>query len=170
MVCIKGFIIFSQDLTNRQAGSQLGCAEPKSGASAPRKGWEQRCLGCQRPVETCSSNQGNFMLEPAQHDELLPNNWLLKGPGNSGAPLGAGAAWVTFSCCPFVLNIPSTNVTFVVKRETHRLKPTCPALRTLTAGGAQKPPHHSSSLQPYVCTVPSGVTSLAHNAMLALYT
>lgn len=141
MVCIKGFIIFNQGLKNRQGGSQLGCAEPKSGASALRKGWEQRCLGCQRPVETCSGNQGNFLLEPAQRDELLPNNWLLKGPGNSAAPPGAGAAWVTFSHCPFVLNVPSVSFTIVVELESHRLKPTCPAQGTLTPGGALRSLH-----------------------------
>jgi len=76
MVSIAGFIIFSQGITNRQVRSHLGYTKPRSGAPAPRKGWEQRCLGCQRPVGTCSSNQGDFVLEPAQQDELLPNNWV----------------------------------------------------------------------------------------------
>lgn len=88
-----------------------------------------------------SSNQGNFMLEPAQDDELLPNNWLLKGPDNSAAPLGAGAAWLTLSCCLFGLIIPNMNVTIVVKWETHRLKAMCPAQHTLTFSGALKGLH-----------------------------
>lgn len=105
--------------TSGLGGVELGCTETKSGASAPRKGWEQRCLGCQRPLETYSSNQGNFTLEPAQNDELLPNSCLLKGPGNSAALLGAGAAWVPFNVCPFVLNVPTMNIAIVVKQETH---------------------------------------------------
>lgn len=152
MVCIKAFIVFSQGLTNRPGGSQLGCAEVKSGAFSQRKGWEQRCLGCQRPVETCSSNQGNFTPEPARHDELLPNNWLLKGPGNSAASLGTGAVWVTSRQCPFVLNIPSMNFTFVVKQETHCPKPTCPAQCTLAAGGALKSLHTTAA--PCGCVSP----------------
>lgn len=85
------------------------------------------------------------MLEPAQHDELLPNNWLLKGPGNSAAPLGAGAACVTFSHCPFLLNLPSTNITIVVKWETHHLKPMCPAQHMRPAGGALRSLHSTGA-------------------------
>lgn len=75
VVCIKGFIFFSQGLTNRQRGNQLSYAGLKSGV--PGTGWEQQCLSCERPVETCISNQGKFMLEPAQHVELLSNSWVL---------------------------------------------------------------------------------------------
>lgn len=87
-----------------------------------------------------SSNQGNFMLEPAQDDELLPNNWLLKGPDNSAAPLGAGAAWLTLSCCLFVLIIPNMNVGNP-SPEGHVPSTT----HTHLFEGSERPPHPSSS-------------------------